>query len=360
MILIDQRLTNLVQGYDLIRQSDHYLARKWRHRLLAAYARRRDAYDSARAQRRVRARRVLPWLAVGLIVTVLAILGGLLLSTASLSTVLILMGCAVGAAVGGAGLWQFLLEVPMRPAHPLHGRLRTRLFPSLLPRWRQGLVGRFPPGKPYEGVVGERRFVQALQRSKAQGYILYRLRQRHGDDVDAVVVGPSGVWVFEVKYWSGRIVWQDGQWYREKTYYAPGGRLVTEPREVSQPPDHQWQRMADDVIETLRRRDRQLLARIPSLARIRGGLAFTHDGASYEIAADCPFAWGKIGLWQQQLAKAPRLAGLHERDLLLVIDALLARHSEFGEQSEALSMEVYAKDLVQGVEARLATWTRDR
>jgi len=360
MILIDQRLANLVQGYDRIRHLDRDLAQKWRHRLLSAYARRREAYDAAQARRRGRANSLIPWLSVGLIVAVLSFLGGLLLRTAWLSVLLLLLGFAAGIAVGGIGLWQFVLAVPARPEHPLRGHLRVRLFPSLLPRWRQGFAGRFPAGKPYEGVVGERRFVQALQRSKAQGYILYRLRQRQGDDVDVVVVGPSGVWVFEVKYWSGRIVWQNGRWYREKSYYAPGGRLVTEPREVSQPPEQQWRRMADDVVETLRRRDGRLLARIPSLAQIRGGVAFTHDGASYEIAADCPFAWGTVGPWQQQLAKAPRLAGLRERDILEVLDALLDRHSEFGEQSEVLSMDVYARDLVRGVEARLAAWARDR
>jgi hypothetical protein len=303
---------------------------------------------------------MIPWLSVALIVAVLLLLSGLLLETPWLSALLMSMGLAVSAAVGGIGFWQFLLAAPTRPEHPLHGRLRARLFPSLLPRWRQGLVGRFPPGKPYEGVVGERRFVQALQRSKAPGYILYRLRQRPGDDVDVVVVGPSGVWVFEVKYWSGRIVWKNGGWYREKSYYAPGGRLVTEPREVSQPPDQQWRRMADDVAETLRRRGRQLLARIPSLIQIRGGLAFTHDKASYEIATDCPFAWGGIGLWQQQLAKTPGLDGLGERDILQVLDALLARHSEFNGQGDVLSMEAYAEDLIRGVEARLAAWTRVR
>jgi hypothetical protein len=36
MVLVDQRLSYLVQGYDRIRQADHDLARKWRHRLLAA------------------------------------------------------------------------------------------------------------------------------------------------------------------------------------------------------------------------------------------------------------------------------------------------------------------------------------
>jgi hypothetical protein len=301
---------------------------------------------------------MIPWLSVGLIVAALLLFRGLLLETPWLPALLLSMGFAAGAAVGGIGLWQFLLAALARPEHPLRGRLRARLFPSLLPHWRQGIVRRVPPGKPYEGVVGERRFVQALRRSRAPGYVLYRLRQRPGDDVDVVVVGPSGIWVSEVKYWSGWIVSQNGGWSREKTYYAPGGRLVTEPREVSQPPDQQWKRMADDVAETLRRRDGQLLARIPSLTQIRGGLAFTHDEASYEIAEDCPFAWGRIGLWEEQLADAPRLADLRERDVLQVLDALLGRHSEFSEQNEVLSMEAYAEDLVRAAEARLADWIR--
>jgi hypothetical protein len=358
MILVDQRVANLVQGYDRVRRSDRELVSKWRHRLLAAYARQRNAYDSAQAQRRARAIRTLPWLLVALAVGSLLLVGGLLLEATWLSPLLVVLGLAAGGAGGGVGLWQFTLTAPRRPEHPLRGRQRARLFPSLLPPWRQGLGGRFPAGKPYEGVVGEREFVQAIQRLAARGYLLYRLRQRQGDDVDVVVVGPSGVWVFEVKYWSGRIVWQRGQWYREKSYYAPGGRPVTEPREVSQPPDQQWRRMADDVAETLRRRDPQLVAQFPSLTQIRGGLAFTHPEASYEIAPDAPFAWGTIGYWQQQVGKAQALAGLRERDVLRVLDALLTRHSNISEESEVLPMDLYAEDLARGREARLAAWAR--
>ena len=52
MILLDNRLTDLVRGYDRVREADLRLRSKWRHRLLVAYARRREAYDSARVRYR--------------------------------------------------------------------------------------------------------------------------------------------------------------------------------------------------------------------------------------------------------------------------------------------------------------------
>jgi len=40
MILLDNRLTGLVRGYDRVRKADLRLRSKWRHRLLVAYVRR--------------------------------------------------------------------------------------------------------------------------------------------------------------------------------------------------------------------------------------------------------------------------------------------------------------------------------
>jgi Nuclease-related domain len=361
MILVDKRVTNLIQGYDRLHEAERTLADRWRHRLLTAYARQRAAYDAAAARHRARTlglgRAALAAAAAG---AALLLAAGLFFKGAAGWQAALAVG---GLAVCGAGvaiwLWQGVLAAPRRPAHPLRGSLRARLFPALLPRWYDGLQGRLPADMPYTGATGEYELVSQLAGLRGvPGFLLYRLRQRPGDDVDVAVVGSKGVWVFEVKYWSGQITWGPGGWHREKSYYARGGQRVTEDREISQPPDEQWQRMAVDVAETLRRREPRLIAAIPALARIGGGLAFTHPEATYDIAPGCPCAWGTIGGWKQQMVRAPAIAGVTARAQVRILDALLARHREFAEIRETLSMDAYAAQLVRHVENELAAWLR--
>ncbi|MBC7251483.1 MAG: NERD domain-containing protein [Anaerolineae bacterium] len=363
MILVDNRLTNLVRGYDRVRKADVHLRSEWRHHLLAAYARRRTVYDSARVRHRQQMAGFNPKVVIGLVVSSLVCLLGLVLESASVCSGFLLM--AAGATSGGlliiAWLWRAIISAPKRPQHPLHGDLKARLFPHLLPLWRQKLRGRLPAHKPYEGATGEHNFVRRLQRlGDDASYIIYRLQQRPGDDVDVAVVGPKGVWVFEVKYWSGRISYRHGRWSHVKSYYKAGGFLVTESKEVEQPPDRQWRRMAGDVAETLRRRAPNLVAALPVVAEIKGGLVFTHPDAAYDIARDCPCAWGDIAGWIRHLGNAPVIAGLSERVVLRILDVLLVRHQQVCEGGVLVSMDAYAAELVQKTEARLREWCEIR
>jgi hypothetical protein len=362
MNLVDKRVTNLVQGYDRLHEAEKNLAARWRHRLLAAYTRQRVAYDAALARHRARTRGlVLAALAATAVGIGLLIAAGLLFAGTGGWPVAAL--AVAGLAIGGAGiavwLWQAVLAAPRRPAHPLRGALKARLFPSLLPRWYDGLQGRLPAEMPYQGASGEYEFVSQLAGLRGvPGFLLYRLQQRPGDDVDVAVVGAKGLWVFEVKYWSGLITWGPDGWHRQKTYYARGGQPVTEAKEISQPPDEQWRRMAMDVAETLRRREPQLIAAFPALARVNGGLAFTHPDARYDIAPDGPCAWSTIGGWRQRFAAAPAIPHITERDVLRILDALLSRHHAFADTAEKLSMDTYAAQLVRHTENELAAWLR--
>jgi hypothetical protein len=362
MFVVDKRVTHLAQGYDRILDAQRDLLARWRHRLLAAYAHQRAIYDAARAQSRARTRRLATGSIAAVIVASALFAAGFFLAGMPgwPAAAAMLAGLAIGAAAAATLLWRVVLSTPQPPAHPLRAPLRTRLFPPLLPRWCEGLQGRLPEEMPYEGAKGEYDFVAEMVRLPGvPGYLVYRLRQRPGDDVDVVAVGPWGVWVFEVKYWSGRITWRPGGWHREKSYYAPGGHPVTENKEISQPPDEQWQRMSDDVAETLRRRVGRLLVSVPGLMAIGGGLAFTHPEATYDIAPGCPCAWATIGGWKQQLARAPSIPGLTERAQLQILDALLARHREIGGTGETLSMEAYAAQWIRHVENNLAAWLRE-
>jgi hypothetical protein len=361
MFIVDKRVTHLVQGYDRILDAQRNLPARWRHRLLTAYARQRAAYDAARAQFRAQTRRLTAGTIFAAIAASMLFAAGLFFAgMPGWPAAAMLAGLASGGTATAMWLWRVVLSAPRPPAHPLRAPLKAHLFPPLLPRWYEGLQGRLPEEMPYEGAKGEYDFVaQMVRLASVPGYLVYRLRQRPGDDVDVVAVGSWGVWVFEVKYWSGRITWRPGGWHREKSYYAPGGHPVTENKEISQPPDEQWQRMGADVAETLRRRVGRLLASVPALVRIGGGLAFTHPEAIYDIAPDCPSAWATIGGWKQQLARAPSIPGLTERAQLQVLDALLARHLEIGGLGETLSMDAYAAQWIRHVENNLAAWLRE-
>lgn len=337
MILVNNGVADLVAGYDRILQANSELPH-WRHRLLEAYAQRRKVYDAARYAHRRQM--------TGLIPATLLISFGLV----GLSFFLrcCFMGLAGMALLTVFWLWRAVLGQPRPPAHPL----QSGLLNSLLPRWREGLRGELPRELPYEGAPGEYNFVAHLQALPGNdSYIIYRLRQQPGDDIDVVVLGPQGVWVFEVKYWSGRIAWHDGQWEHSKAYY------IAAP--IDQPPDQQWRRMADEVAETLRRHVPELMARWPALSEMQGGLVFTHPRATYDIARDCPVAWGDIHSWSRWLVMAPTIPGLDERCILQVLDALLDRHRQVSENQVTRSMYIYAKQLVEQAEARLRAWIEE-
>jgi hypothetical protein len=185
-----------------------------------------------------------------------------------------------------------------------------------------------------------------LQLDLAASFIIHGLRQRQGDDVDVTVVGPIGIWVFEVKFWSGPISYRNGKW-------DYGGQHP----ERQQDPDKQWRRMADDVATTLLRRDGFLCFRVPEFKEIHGGIVFAYPGARPDIVG-CPAKWGTTKHWQERLMKAEFSPRIDEADVLAVLEALLSQHQ--GVEPERIrSMEAYAEQIVQESVARLDAWTRE-
>lgn len=176
------------------------------------------------------------------------------------------------------------------------------------------------------------------------------------------MVGPKGIWVFEVKYWSGEITWQNGRWSRKKAYYETGRIPVEETIEVNQPPDQQWRRMVDEVTKILRQQARQLVFTTPDLVKIQGGLVFTHPKATYHIPRQgLFFEWGDSAFWAEQLKTAPLVADLSERKILQVVEVLLARHQELNKSNFATySMVARAEQLIQEAETKLGAWARER
>jgi hypothetical protein len=353
MQLVDPRAASILAGYDRIREAEALLPARWRQRLLRAYATQRQAYEQARAAHGRRNGRLDRRVGLGVAFALLLALAGALALWLGQSVVVLpsaaralaqAAGLVGGLLALGLGLWRLLRHWrgrPRPPAHPPAVRVE-----GLMPRWLDGLGGALPAIPPDKGAEGEFAFVEALLNIQSAGFVLYRIQQERGDDLDVVLLWPAGLWVFEVKNWMGTVAWRAGAW----SHLSLNGQ----PADVGEPPERQWRRMADDVMETLQRRAPALLERLPALAQPRGGLVFTHPLARYEIASDAPFRWGTPAAWVTHLGKARPLAGLTERDLVWLMDVLLMRHQQVSEAKGGRSMDLHAQHLVADMEASLA------
>lgn len=366
MTLIDNQLSDLRAGYRRADLASGALKKQWREPLLKAYANRTARYNASLERRQQRVETVLQYGlggAAGLLVfafllrLIYAVVGN---SNAGLSRLPALsvwiFGLGLLAFITVPVLWlgaRLFVKFAPRPENPLN----SNLVPSLMPAWRNKLAGSLPPLDPnYYGGEGEYRFIGALQRQLPANYaVLYSLFQRHGEDIDVVLVGPKGVWVFEVKHWNHYIGWHNGQWQRQRTYHQAGGVPVTESIEVSQPLEAQWQRAAGDVHHTIQRRAGQLAGRFQNRLAVQGGIVFTHDDASLDIDTGFPVQWGRTGEWLAEIARTPEMEDWSEFTTMTILDVLLHRHHQITGDSP-YSMRDHAEFLVQRAEDRIRNW----
>jgi len=221
------------------------------------------------------------------------------------------------------------------------------LATSLANDWLARLSARQPARAADYGEAGEQTFIEAVERRFGrEAFLLHRFQQTPGEDLDVLLVGPRGIWLFEVKHWSGVISWQKGRWSRLKRYYKAGGVLTLQAPTVEQPPDEQWRRMAAEIVKTFTLRGRSLVGHQPELSAIRGGIVFSHPDAVLYIPRSAPFGWGKSGQWVERINKAPRLPGMTVRTSLEVLDVLLGRHQQLNPDLGLQSMEAYAVRLI--------------
>jgi hypothetical protein len=188
------------------------------------------------------------------------------------------------------------------------------------------------PARRY-GDIGEESFVSYLSSRLSQEYVAVRgLLVVRNLDADVIVVGPTGIWVYEVKHWSGAIDCERGEWRRVKSYRQPGGRFVREIEKLK-PFDRQWAKEAGAVRENLRRR----LPEFPELPNsVRGGLVFTHSNVSFGEDGSCQAWAGTPKIWIETLSNFPEVPGLTMEKRLRTVDALLAWSDQLHErQGEA-------------------------
>ncbi len=323
MILLDNRVSDLVRGYDRVSQADLRLQTEWRQHLLQKYASRRDKHTSAIGVYVERARVLKPQLSIiafvplamligGLVVTVVGVLLNVYAGTEltwSIGGVSLIIAGALGIGLPTLlWLWQVKLAKPAAPTHPL----REDLLARLTPQWREKLHGALPVTTLDHRDAGARDFIEHLQSLSADStYILYRLRQTRDEEIDVTVLGARGIWVFVL------------------------GRDAMSEEQLRQ----QWHRMVKAVFQTFLTRAPDLTKRFPALEPIKGGGVLTDPKA-----------------WDQEITSAPIIPGLDDRAIFGLIDALLEQHHASGGDAATISMSAHATKMIRQAEARLRGW----
>jgi hypothetical protein len=143
-----------------------------------------------------------------------------------------------------------------------------------------------------DGDKGEKALLDALKSRLPNQFIaLHQVMVLRNLDADVVVLGPSGIWLLESKYLSGKVICRNGEWSQEKRYYKRGGIPAKEILPWK-PYDEQWLREKESVAQTIARRMPQEMHWLVN--EIRGGLVFTHPRVTLEIDPSCRVEYGSI------------------------------------------------------------------
>jgi hypothetical protein len=136
-------------------------------------------------------------------------------------------------------------------------------------------------GQLQAGLRGQRFLTTILACLDDSYYLINNLKlPGRADDVDHLVVGPSGVFALEAKHHRGRIFWQDGQWFQAKM--SRRGHL--QPEEPIRDPVQQLKRNIDYLRTCINTTDRSLSQRTGLW--IEGAVVFTHPAASLDLPAE--------------------------------------------------------------------------
>lgn len=145
------------------------------------------------------------------------------------------------------------------------------------------------------GDIGEARLVEALSNRLSDDYVCIKgVMVEDNLDADAVVLGPSGIWVLESKYYSGTITLRNGQWTRQKTYYAPGG-VLTRKEDHFHDLEDQWLREKTAVENIIQKNNLETTS-------VLGGIVFTHAESALDADSSSRVPFGDIHQWCNVIA----------------------------------------------------------
>lgn len=167
--------------------------------------------------------------------------------------------------------------LPVLKEVPLETQITAYAATPLDQAWRRKLLSAAVTIQTEEqaaGVQGEMLLAKTLSWYLSDDYyFLGGLVLFPDSDIDALVVGPTGVWTYESKYWAGNVVCKGGSWVH---YKREGDKLEQIP---AGSPDGQWLNSARRLEDSIKGALWELEESCPQVLRVRGAVVFTYPQA---------------------------------------------------------------------------------
>jgi hypothetical protein len=190
-------------------------------------------------------------------------------------------------------------------------------------RWWECLAPEEPtvakPGEP-----AGRDFLAQLARSLPDTYQAVCNSLAPGQpapDSEVLVLGPWGIWLFEVRPWSGTILKQDGIWKQVQTHRFKSGEKRNEENSYDPGPDDRWLQEKQEIIKTL---ENHFPEQLWTRDLVQGGVVFSHPKASIDkkrIQGNTA-AYGRARAWVKRVHHTPAIEGFPLEMQLEILDAL--------------------------------------
>jgi len=211
------------------------------------------------------------------------------------------------------------------------------------------------------GDIGEVALLTQLSAALPDDYVCMRgVLVAPSLDADVIVVGPSGLWILDSKYWNGTITCRNGQWSRRKQYYEPGGYEAYQDDPIDHPFDRQCERERDCVRATLERRKQDDFKSITN--EIYGGIVFTHPHVALDIDNSCRVMYGTTSYCVGRIINvhAGSVRAMNPTLCLAVFDALTTHGQTLGDSSARQSASALASALADAMDCKAAQFVAVR
>ncbi|HEX5809094.1 MAG TPA: nuclease-related domain-containing protein [Anaerolineales bacterium] len=340
MRIIEKRWIDLYSGYQEAQFLEARLQTEWKRTIQVVHRRSGQVAESGR--RRVQ-RITRTGSLVFLLLCVLLCAGAYYLPESRAQLLAYL--CVLGTAASLAGATYMFYRGSLR--------VQTLLAPSmtLLESWWKSLQ----PKRYFVNTRGERaevEFLKSLSFLDDRYIAVWGLlpSARITSDTDVLLLGPNGIWVFEVKYWSGTISKEGGEWFTE---HWRRGR-----KKQGKSPDQQWVDQKEEIVKTIHMR----LPAKPWLADlIAGGVVFTHEKAQLGQITGNLVTCGKPEAWRTRIRDARPGRDFLLEDQLQLLDVLIRYANQHEKQKlEILSARQEARQLYENATAALRKYVSER